>query len=162
MRGALCCGCVCFNGLFLTTFQSGSLRVSLRGLSRITTSGSPPPELVSKLLEPWESQDDRVDALVSELVGEVRSGKKVVLLSSQPVRHAVGAPQRATRRSGGRVASGSSLVPLEVIKAKAAMNVEDADLDEVHLRFAPCFRDNVLRVSARTCSCGCCCDCQWP
>ena len=50
--------------------------------------------------------------------------------------------------SGGRVASGSSLVPLEVIKAKAAMNVEDADLDEVHLRFAPCFRDNFLRVSA--------------
>ena len=77
MRGALCCGCVCFNGLFLTTFQSGSLRVSLRGLSRVTTSGSPPPELVSKLLEPWESQDDSVDALVSELVGRCAAAKRL-------------------------------------------------------------------------------------
>jgi hypothetical protein len=49
---------------------------------------SSPPELVSKLLDPWEEQNvassRRITTLVNELAGEVRNGhKKVVVGASQ-------------------------------------------------------------------------------
>ena len=140
---------------------------------------SSPPQLISKLLDPWEEQQEhsssrRITTMVNEIAGEVRSGqRKVVVLGAPPGRAlgyacmtisvpaaivllnstnrantpprcerdiffhthyiSVGAPQRAPRNTlGGRVISGNSgLVPLEVIKAKAALNVSDWDLDDV-------------------------------
>ena len=138
-------------------------------LTRVASLSSP-PELVSKLLDPWEQQEHassrRITTLVNELAGEVRNGhKQVVVLGAAPGARAMGVstPQRAPRSAsgvppaardgaalaadvcrrslltlgklelpGGRVVSGrSSLVPLEVIKAKAALHVSDWDLDEV-------------------------------
>mmetsp|Transcript_67819 Transcript_67819/g.99187 ORF Transcript_67819/g.99187 Transcript_67819/m.99187 type:complete len:214 (+) Transcript_67819:196-837(+) len=134
------CGCVCSNLLFLANYQQGSARISLRNLDQIPTSLSSPPQLISKLLDPWEEQQEhassrRITTMVNEIAGEVRSGqRKVVVLGAPPGRAlGVGAPQRAPRNTpGGRVISGNSgLVPLEVIKAKAALNVSDWDLDDL-------------------------------
>ena len=83
---------------------------------------------------PWEQQEHessrRIVTLVNELAGEVRNGhKQVVVLGAAPGARAMGV---STPAPGGRVVSGrSGLVPLEVIKAKAALHVSDWDLDDV-------------------------------
>ena len=77
------------------------------GVTRVASLSSP-PELVSKLLDPWEQQEHassrRIATLVNELAGEVRNGhKQVVVLGAAPGARAMGVstPQRAPRSAPG-------------------------------------------------------------
>jgi len=81
----------------------------LASLAFLRRSLSSPPELVSKLLDPWEQQScassRRVTTIVNEVVGEMRSAqKKVVVLGGAPAGSralAVGEPQYAPRNTTG-------------------------------------------------------------
>ena len=80
-------------------------------LKQLVSSLSSPPELVSKLLDPWEQQEHassrRIATLVNEIAGDVRNGhKQVVVLDAPGVRAmGVGTPQRAPRSTPGAPAA---------------------------------------------------------
>jgi hypothetical protein len=94
----------------------GSCLASLTFLRRSLSS---PPELVSKLLDPWEQQSccassRRVTTIVNEVVGEMRSAqRKVVVLGGAPAGSralAIGDPQYAPRNTTGSLVLRLSLV----------------------------------------------------